>query len=93
MKQAESKEAGKLVRLKLDIRNGVIGDAKIVGDFFMYPEESITEIEELLTGRAVAKGIAHDIEYYVKENKMELIGISPQVIEDLANTLLSEPHE
>ena len=90
MMQAESKEAGKLVRLKLDVRDGIVVDAKIVGDFFMHPEDSIQDLEQLLTGRATHDGIHNEVQQYVDENNIQLIGITAQVLEQLTQKILDQ---
>lgn len=40
---------GKLVRLKVEVSNNTITHAEISGDFFIYPEDTIIELEETLT--------------------------------------------
>ncbi len=37
-----------LIRVSMDIDNGVIRDISISGDFFMFPEESIGKLEDML---------------------------------------------
>ncbi len=41
---------GKLLRCVLKINQGIILSIKITGDFFMYPEEGIEKLENMLTG-------------------------------------------
>ncbi|MDI6708350.1 MAG: lipoate protein ligase C-terminal domain-containing protein [Candidatus Thermoplasmatota archaeon] len=43
-------EGGKLIRCSLEVKNSVILNAKITGDFFMHPEEKIEDLENLLRG-------------------------------------------
>ncbi len=43
---------GKLVKVKLEVASGRIAKVKILGDFFLHPEETIFEIEESLIGHA-----------------------------------------
>ncbi|MEA2053976.1 MAG: lipoate protein ligase C-terminal domain-containing protein [Candidatus Thermoplasmatota archaeon] len=43
-------KGGKLLKCSLDIKDGKIGKIKITGDFFMYPEEKIEELEKMLVG-------------------------------------------
>ncbi|MBU3902094.1 MAG: lipoate--protein ligase family protein [Candidatus Thermoplasmatota archaeon] len=43
-------KGGKLLRCSLRMDNHVISSIKITGDFFMYPEEKIESLEEMLTG-------------------------------------------
>ncbi len=41
---------GKLIKCKIVLRNSIIEDIKFYGDFFLYPEEKIEEIEENMKG-------------------------------------------
>ncbi|MEM3517083.1 MAG: lipoate protein ligase C-terminal domain-containing protein, partial [Candidatus Bathyarchaeia archaeon] len=41
---------GKLIKVFVSIKNGVIEEIKITGDFFLHPEESIEILEEKLKG-------------------------------------------
>ncbi len=43
-------KGGKLLRCSLRLDNNVISSIKITGDFFMYPEEKVESLEEMLTG-------------------------------------------
>jgi len=50
---AEYKAPKGVIRVALDIENGRISRASITGDFFMYPEEALIELENgLLNVRA-----------------------------------------
>lgn len=41
---------GKLLRLEFELDKDIIKKIKINGDFFIYPETAITEIENILVG-------------------------------------------
>ncbi|MHA1964539.1 MAG: lipoate protein ligase C-terminal domain-containing protein [Candidatus Thorarchaeota archaeon] len=41
---------GKLVKVKLTITSGKITEVKVLGDFFLHPEETIHTIEDSLIG-------------------------------------------
>jgi len=41
---------GKLVKVKLSAPSGKIEQVRILGDFFLHPEETILKIEEALLG-------------------------------------------
>lgn len=43
-------KGGKLVKCSLSVKDGVIEQIKFTGDFFMYPEEEIEELEKMLEG-------------------------------------------
>jgi len=46
----EKVQGGKLVGIDVWVENGVIAKAKITGDFFLYPEETVTDLENALVG-------------------------------------------
>lgn len=41
---------GKLVRVDFDVRDGVLRDVLVSGDFFLYPEEALSDITGSLDG-------------------------------------------
>jgi hypothetical protein len=41
-------EGGKLLKCTLEVKDSVIQSAKITGDFFMYPEEKIEDLENII---------------------------------------------
>jgi len=41
-------KGGKLIKVALEVEGDVIKSAKICGDFFLYPEDAIEEIERSL---------------------------------------------
>jgi len=43
-------KGGKLVKCTLSLKDGKIKSVKFTGDFFMYPEEKIEELEKMLEG-------------------------------------------
>lgn len=78
----EKVPGGKLLRIKINY-DEKINDVKITGDFFIHPEESINEIENLLNGirkDEEEKFIAEKISKFVSEKDVQLIGIDPVAI-------------
>ena len=49
-------KGGKLLRCSLRMDNNVISSIKITGDFFMYPEEKIESLEQMLAGVKMDEG-------------------------------------
>ena len=47
---SEYKSKGGLIRCRCSVSEGKISEIKISGDFFLYPEEAITQLEDHLTG-------------------------------------------
>jgi lipoate-protein ligase A len=41
---------GKLVRVDFNVRDGAVRDAVVSGDFFLYPEEALSDITRSLDG-------------------------------------------
>ena len=41
---------GKLVRVDFNVRDGMLRDVVVSGDFFLYPEEALTDITRSLDG-------------------------------------------
>ncbi len=68
----------KLIRIRAKAAGNKITFIKISGDFFIYPEEAITKIEENLVGAELKKGV---IAGKVNKIKAELVGISAEDIE------------
>ncbi|ACS90973.1 lipoate protein ligase C-terminal domain-containing protein [Thermococcus sibiricus] len=50
-KIGEHKAKKGLIRFEIEEKDNVAIDVKITGDFFVYPEETIAELEETLKGR------------------------------------------
>jgi lipoate-protein ligase A len=39
------------IRFEIEEENGIAKDVKITGDFFIYPEEAVSELESTLKGK------------------------------------------
>ncbi|RLG69865.1 MAG: hypothetical protein DRO11_07085 [Methanobacteriota archaeon] len=75
---------GKLLRVELSVEKNTIKGVKITGDFFMYPEESISLLESTLVGVPYRKdAIRKKLEEFFKGG-VHLIGATPK---DLLYTL------
>ena len=46
-------KGGKLLKCSIIVENEKINQIKITGDFFMYPEEKIEEMEKMLIGKEI----------------------------------------
>lgn len=75
---------GKLLRIELDVEKDVIKNVRITGDFFMYPEESILTLENILVGTPYRRKEIHEKLMKFFKQGVQLIGATP---EDLLNTL------
>ena len=76
---------GKLIKCKIVIKNSIIEDIKLHGDFFIYPEEKIEEIEEKIRG---IKYDENEIRRAIYENfaGVEILGAS---IEDFIEVIIN----
>ena len=85
---------GKLVKARVEVKGGKVRWAKVTGDFFAHPEESIKELEEALAGvdadPAVIRGTV--LEFFTSRNVV-LVGADPsdfaEVIANAAKHALS----
>ncbi|MEM3839179.1 MAG: hypothetical protein QXF01_01215 [Candidatus Micrarchaeaceae archaeon] len=75
---------GKLLTVKLEF-GSFIQKAEISGDFFLYPEEKLGEIEKCLVGVSIncdKNSLSMAISKAVKENGIDMIGIDPESISE-----------
>ncbi|MEM1513682.1 MAG: lipoate protein ligase C-terminal domain-containing protein [Candidatus Thermoplasmatota archaeon] len=75
---------GKLIKCRIVLKNSTIEDIKFHGDFFIYPEEKIEEIEKKM------KGIRYEEEeikkiLYENFSGLEIIGAT---IEDFLKAII-----
>lgn len=70
---------GKLVKIDLEEKEGMIEKIKITGDFFMYPEEIITKLEENLAGCKINnEALIKNLDNFWKDYKVICFGITSQ---------------
>lgn len=78
IKKGVHKSKGGLIRSFVTIENGMIKKITISGDFFMYPEEAIFKILELLEGTpARREEIQRTIEEAYEKENIQSPGTSP----------------
>ncbi len=71
----------KLVHIDVDFKNDTIAYIHLSGDFFIYPEEAIAEIEQLLLGLPVERAlIEQHILTLLQRKNIEMVGISVSTI-------------
>lgn len=75
-------DGGKMVRTRV---NG--GEVTITGDFFMHPEEAITDLERVVERNldSTRQGLEEAVKEFLKESGVELHGASPH---DIAVTVV-----
>ena len=78
----EKVAGGKLIKVRVNYENSV-KEVKITGDFFLYPDGGLEQIENSLMGiskDASEQNICDLIQTVVHLNKIQLIGIDVQSI-------------
>ena len=71
----------KLVRISVEKEGRNIKNINISGDFFIHPENGICLLEEAITGQEIKSDCLKEaLNKIVKENNLELIGISTDTI-------------
>lgn len=66
---------GKLIKVKLKVSSEKIEQVRILGDFFLHPEETILAIEDSLLGSIEdEKALTETIERSLSESEATLIG-------------------
>lgn len=76
---------GKLLRISMDIEDGIIKSIKITGDFFLYPEESIEVLEKSLQG-ATLESVEEILNSKVEEIGIKMVGVS---VKDIVGAIRS----
>jgi len=90
----EKVEGGKLLRVKVDYNteSALIEDVQVHGDFFIYPEEFVDDIEQLLVNldqNDSEQSIAAALQRLIEDEDADLIGITPESIARTFKTALS----
>jgi len=73
---------GKLVAVDFAIDDGKLCDVRVTGDFFLYPEEALTDLTQALEGLSVELSeseIAEQVRAAMPRDA-ELLGSSPEAI-------------
>ncbi|MFX1603638.1 MAG: lipoate protein ligase C-terminal domain-containing protein [Promethearchaeota archaeon] len=77
---------GKMVKVRVDVRNDLIQGITILGDFFLHPEDTLEGMEQGLIGtRAEESTIARVIQNILDRHKAVLIGATAR---DLAKAIM-----
>ena len=80
------KSPGGLIRVTSEVKDGIIRDIMISGDFWFIPQESLPGLEEALTGLSLDEAtLLRGIEGFYQENDIESPGTTPA---DFVKTIL-----
>ena len=78
--------SGKLVKVKLKTSSGKITEIRVLGDFFLHPEETIQTIEDSLVGSLEDEtSIEKKVSQVLAESDATLIGATAA---DIAKTII-----
>ncbi|MGI0141546.1 MAG: lipoate protein ligase C-terminal domain-containing protein [Candidatus Micrarchaeales archaeon] len=83
---------GKLVAVRLTYSDK-IDSIQILGDFFLYPEDSLPEIENALKGMNIDSSeqkFTQTIIDVMAKDKIELLGVTPQSISQTIKTAVKK---
>lgn len=89
--EAAFKAPGGLIRTTVRVRDGLIDDVLISGDFFIYPQDSLGELQQLLLGQPwQEEALAERIREYYARQRIQSPGVTPA---DLAHavTMTGQP--
>ncbi|MEM2137345.1 MAG: lipoate protein ligase C-terminal domain-containing protein [Candidatus Methanomethylicia archaeon] len=86
-----SYKAAKLIKVSMDVDDEIIKNIRITGDFFMYPENAIRDLENILIGAHLdSMDLERRISKFLLENSVEVPMIS---VTDFVNAILSSKPE
>lgn len=85
-KAAYKVEGGKMIKVDLTHRHGKIEKIRIMGDFFLHPEELIEELEETLIGSYLEEErLGKSIKAFFQKKRATLLGAAS---EDFAKCII-----
>lgn len=78
MKTGEFKSPAGLIRAELEVEKGRIDSLRLFGDFFIYPEERLTELERYLENTELEKAkLMEKIRKFYEEREIETPALEP----------------
>ncbi len=82
---------GKMVRVRLREKDGRIESAKLSGDFFLIPEESLSKLEKMLEdARLDEKELKLLVDRFFRGTNAQGLGVSP---DDFVRAILAASSE
>ena len=82
---------GKMVRVRLREKDGRIESAKLSGDFFLIPEESLSKLEKMLEdARLDEKELKLLVDRFFRGTNAQGLGVSP---DDFVRAILAASDE
>lgn len=77
-------KGGKLLIIKIEIENNLIKKFQLLGDFFLYPEEKISSIENVLINTR-REDVLDTLKNVIQKEKIQLLGFTEEDIVLLIN--------
>jgi len=77
------KKCEKLLKIEFDKDKDILKSIKITGDFFIYPEDALEEMEKLVTDCSISD-IESKLGEFIKNKKIKIIGFT---VKDLVELL------
>ena len=76
---------GKLIRVRFTVRDGMVNDPQISGDFFLMPPERLLDLEQFLIGWKLAlpsgeEQLASRLGKFLVRERIELAGVDATTI-------------
>ena len=86
MKEASYKATKGLIRVRLEVEDRTIKTLEISGDFFMYPEDMLWDLESFLLGKKLDRdSLVTEISDFYARFSVNSPGVTP---EDFVNVIL-----
>jgi lipoate-protein ligase A len=76
VKQTVHKAPGGLIRASTEVRDGIVANVSLSGDFFFYPEEKLAQLEVTLTNVPVEE-VEHVIADFYEKHNIKSPGVTP----------------
>ena len=80
-------EKGKMLRLSFDVEENKIKEIEIRGDFFLYPEEELENMEKFLIGKNIQE-IGNELSDFQEDRQIKFFGFSPRDIQEAINNAM-----
>ena len=73
---------GKMLKINVELEDNVIRSIKLTGDFFIFPNEAVEDIENYLINMNI-NDISDKLSKFIENNTIEVIGFSPENLEEI----------
>lgn len=86
MVEGSYKAAKGLIRVKAEVESGSLREIQIAGDFFMYPEDRLWDLERVLVGAEISRDkILSRVKRFYERSGLLTPGVVP---EDFAEAIM-----